>query len=123
VLESCSGHRFREAARRGQGNGLTPRTFHVLGSVKRRYQDPADTSPLNRIRVEVAVARAANRIVVTATKEIRELALLGVPSSKVSVVPCGVDLEHFTPSPKCFAIGTEAQLSLSATERWSAGAA
>jgi hypothetical protein len=65
----------------------------------------------------------ANRIVVTATKEIRELALLGVPSSKVSVVPCGVDLEHITPSPKCFAIGTEAQLSLSATERWSAGAA
>jgi D-inositol-3-phosphate glycosyltransferase len=36
--------------------------------------------------------------VVTATEEIRELALLGVPSSKVSVMPCGVDLEHFTPS-------------------------
>jgi D-inositol-3-phosphate glycosyltransferase len=74
-------------------------TFHVLGSVKRRYQGPADTSPLNRIRVEVAVAGAADRIVATATEEVRELALLGVPSSKVSVVPCGVDLEHFTPSP------------------------
>lgn len=72
-------------------------TFHALGSVKRRYQGPADTSPLNRIRVEVAVAGAADRIVATATEEIRELALLGVPSSKVSVVPCGVDLEHFTP--------------------------
>jgi D-inositol-3-phosphate glycosyltransferase len=74
-------------------------TFHVLGSVKRRYQGPADTSPLNRIRVEVAVAGAADRIVATATEEVRELALLGVPSSKVSVVPCGVDIEHFTPSP------------------------
>jgi D-inositol-3-phosphate glycosyltransferase len=74
-------------------------TFHTLGSVKRRYQGPADTSPLNRIRVEVAVAGAADRIVATATEEVRELALLGVPSSKVSVVPCGVDLEHFTPAP------------------------
>jgi D-inositol-3-phosphate glycosyltransferase len=73
-------------------------TFHVLGSVKRRYQGPADTSPLNRIRVEVAVAGVADRIVATATEEVRELALLGVPSSKVSVVPCGVDLEHFTPA-------------------------
>jgi glycosyltransferase involved in cell wall biosynthesis len=72
-------------------------TFHALGSVKRRYLGPADTSPLNRIRVEVAVAGVADRIVATATEEIQELALLGVPSSKVSVVPCGVDLEHFTP--------------------------
>jgi D-inositol-3-phosphate glycosyltransferase len=74
-------------------------TFHALGSVKRRYQGPADTSPLNRIRVEVAVAGATDRIVATATEEVRELALLGVPTSKVSVVPCGVDLEHFTPAP------------------------
>jgi D-inositol-3-phosphate glycosyltransferase len=74
-------------------------TFHALGSVKRRYQGPADTSPLNRIRVEVAVAGAADRIVATAMEEVRELALLGVPTSKVSVVPRGVDLEHFTPSP------------------------
>jgi D-inositol-3-phosphate glycosyltransferase len=73
-------------------------TYHALGSVTRRYQGPADTSPLNRIRVEVAVAGAADRIVATATEEVRELALLGVPSSKVSVVPCGVDLEHFTPA-------------------------
>jgi D-inositol-3-phosphate glycosyltransferase len=72
-------------------------TFHALGSVKRRYQGPADTSPLNRIRVEVVVAGAAQHIVATATDEVRELALLGIPSAKVSVVPCGVDLEHFTP--------------------------
>jgi D-inositol-3-phosphate glycosyltransferase len=71
-------------------------TFHALGSVKRRYQGPADTSPLNRIRVEVAAAGAADRIVATATDEVRELALLGIPGAKVSVVPCGVDLEHFT---------------------------
>jgi D-inositol-3-phosphate glycosyltransferase len=73
-------------------------TFHALGSVKRRHEGPADTSPLNRIRVEVAVAGAADSIVATSTEEVRELALLGVPSCKVSVVPCGVDLERFTPA-------------------------
>jgi len=72
-------------------------TFHALGSVKRRYQGPADTSPLNRIRVEVAVAGTADRIVATATDEVRELERLGISSGKVSVVPCGVDFEHFTP--------------------------
>jgi glycogen synthase len=32
-------------------------TFHALGTVKRRYQGTADTSPLNRIRVETAWRR------------------------------------------------------------------
>jgi D-inositol-3-phosphate glycosyltransferase len=74
-------------------------TFHALGTVKRRYQGPSDTSPLNRIRVETAVAAAADCIVATASDEVRELALMGVESSKVAVVPCGVDLEHFSPAP------------------------
>jgi glycosyltransferase involved in cell wall biosynthesis len=73
-------------------------TFHALGSVKRRYQGPADTSPLNRISVEVVVAGIADRVIATARDEVHELALLGVPASKVSVVPCGVDLEHFFPA-------------------------
>ena len=91
-----AGHR---PAPPGGSTSLLLVTFHALGSVKRRYQGPADTSPLNRIRVEVAVAGAADSIVATATEEVRELALLGVPSSKMSVVPCGVDLERFTPAP------------------------
>ena len=73
-------------------------TFHALGTVKRRYQGPSDTSPLNRIRVETAVAGAADHIVATCVDEVRELGLLGVPASKVSVVPCGVDLVHFSPA-------------------------
>jgi glycosyltransferase involved in cell wall biosynthesis len=74
-------------------------TFHALGTVKRRYQGPSDTSPLNRIRAETAVAGAADCIVATASDEVRELTLMGVEPSKVSVVPCGVDLEHFSPAP------------------------
>ena len=49
------------------------------------------------------MAGTAERIVATATDEVRELALLGIPSGKVSVVPCGVDLEHFTPAPTTIA--------------------
>jgi D-inositol-3-phosphate glycosyltransferase len=74
-------------------------TFHALGTVKRRYQGPSDTSPLNRIRVETAVADAADCIVATASDEVRELALMGTDPSKVAVVPCGVDLVHFSPAP------------------------
>jgi nucleoside-diphosphate-sugar epimerase len=74
-------------------------TFHALGVVKRRYQGADDTSPVERIDVERAVANAASRIVATCTDERSELAALGVPPTRVSVVPCGVDLEHFSPQP------------------------
>jgi D-inositol-3-phosphate glycosyltransferase len=73
-------------------------TFHALGTVKRRYQGPSDTSPLNRIRVETAVAGASDHIIATCSDEVRELGMLSVPASKVSVVPCGVDLVHFSPA-------------------------
>jgi glycosyltransferase involved in cell wall biosynthesis len=73
-------------------------TFHALGTVKRRYQGPDDTSPLNRIRVETAVASEADCIVATCADEVTELGLLGVQASKVAVVPCGVDLGHFSPA-------------------------
>ena len=73
-------------------------TFHALGTVKRRYQGQEDTSPLNRIRVEAAVAAEADSIVATCADEVTELGLLGVQASKVAVVPCGVDLDHFLPA-------------------------
>ena len=74
-------------------------TFHALGTVKRRYQGRSDTSPLNRIRVEAAVATEADCIVATCADEVTELRLLGTPASKVAIVPCGVDLAHFSPAP------------------------
>jgi nucleoside-diphosphate-sugar epimerase/glycosyltransferase involved in cell wall biosynthesis len=74
-------------------------TFHALGVVKRRHQGADDTSPVERIGVERAVAAAASRILATCTDERSELAALGVARSQVSVVPCGVDLEQFSPNP------------------------
>ncbi|WP_245687396.1 glycosyltransferase [Streptacidiphilus griseoplanus] len=72
-------------------------TFHALGSVKKRYQGDADTSDPSRIATETHIARSVARVVATCRDEVSELAALGVPRSRVAVVPCGVDAERFTP--------------------------
>jgi type III pantothenate kinase len=72
-------------------------TFHALGVVKRRYQGDADTSPARRIELEREIVARADRIVATCTDEAFELMRLGADRSRVHVVPCGVDLERFTP--------------------------
>jgi D-inositol-3-phosphate glycosyltransferase len=75
----------------------TVHTYHALGTVKRRHQGAADTSPPTRIRDERRIGRAVDLVVATCRDEVSELRRLGVPESSVRVVPCGVDVEHFTP--------------------------
>jgi glycosyltransferase involved in cell wall biosynthesis len=65
--------------------------------VKRRHQGAKDTSPLQRLRIERAIARDVAAIVATCSDEVGELARMGVRRDAVTVVPCGVDVEHFTP--------------------------
>ncbi|MGQ4615929.1 glycosyltransferase [Nocardia sp. R7R-8] len=72
-------------------------TFHALGVVKRRHQGANDTSPADRVRLERLIAQQTDRIIATCTDEVFELARMGVPRSRTSVIPCGVDLEQFTP--------------------------
>jgi glycosyltransferase involved in cell wall biosynthesis len=72
-------------------------TFHALGTVKRRHQGAADTSPPERIGVEREIAGACAKIIATCADEVDELAAMGVPQEKSVVVPCGVDLNHFCP--------------------------
>ncbi|WP_067179002.1 glycosyltransferase [Microtetraspora niveoalba] len=72
-------------------------TFHALGTVKRRWQGAADTSPPDRIAVERDVGRRATAVLATCTDEVRELRAMGVPEDRIAVVPCGVDLELFNP--------------------------
>jgi D-inositol-3-phosphate glycosyltransferase len=73
-------------------------TFHALGSVKARYQGAKDTSPPERIDAERRIGLACEQVIATCHDEVRELAHLGIPSGKVSVVPCGVDTGTFWPS-------------------------
>jgi glycosyltransferase involved in cell wall biosynthesis len=72
-------------------------TFHALGVVKRRYQGDADTSPADRIRLERLIGCRADHVVATCSDEVFELIRMGIPRSRISVVPCGVDLDRFTP--------------------------
>jgi len=72
-------------------------TFHALGTVKRRQQGVKDTSPVERARLEAGVARSVDWTIATCSDEVFELVRLGADRRRISVVPCGVDLEHFTP--------------------------
>ncbi|MCZ2858421.1 glycosyltransferase [Blastococcus sp. VKM Ac-2987] len=72
-------------------------TFHALGSVKRRHQGDADPSPAERVDLERGLCRDVSHVVATCSDEVFELRRLGLPSDRVSVVPCGVDTSVFTP--------------------------
>jgi glycosyltransferase involved in cell wall biosynthesis len=86
------------SVRAGRELGLpVVQTFHALGVVKKRYQGDADTSPPERIAAERTIGRLASGVIATCTDELFELVRLGVPRSKVSVVPCGVDVDRFRP--------------------------
>jgi glycosyltransferase involved in cell wall biosynthesis len=72
-------------------------TFHALGSVKRRHQGDADTSPEQRIDLERGLCADVDHVVATCTDEVFELRRLGLSRDRVSIVPCGVDTAVFTP--------------------------
>ncbi|MDB5070995.1 MAG: glycosyl transferase, group 1 [Candidatus Eremiobacteraeota bacterium] len=73
-------------------------TFHALGVEKRRHQGKADTSPDVRLTEERRIVREADRIVATASAEVFELLRMGATPRSLKIVPCGVDLERFTPA-------------------------
>ncbi|GID29716.1 glycosyltransferase [Paractinoplanes brasiliensis] len=70
-------------------------TYHALGSVKRRHQGSADTSPPRRIAYERELGRAVDQVIVQCQDEVRELLRLGVPRTQMTLVPSGVNTERF----------------------------
>ncbi|MER6732103.1 glycosyltransferase [Streptomyces puniciscabiei] len=74
-------------------------TYHALGTVKKRYQGAADTSPPQRLAIEEAVGHECARIIATCSDEVAELKAMGLDEERISVVPCGVDPDQFTPAP------------------------
>jgi type III pantothenate kinase len=86
------------ALRAARGLGIpVVQTFHALGTVKRRYQGERDTSPSGRIEIERDILRRADHVVATCTDEVFELLRMGAARGRLTVIPCGVDLEGFTP--------------------------
>jgi phosphoheptose isomerase/glycosyltransferase involved in cell wall biosynthesis len=74
-------------------------TFHALGSVKRRHQGAADTSPLCRLGEENGIVGGAQMILATCRDEVAELLALGADQDRIRIVPCGVDAAVFSPPP------------------------
>ncbi|MEV6848034.1 glycosyltransferase [Actinoplanes sp. NPDC051411] len=72
-------------------------TYHALGSVKRRHQGTADTSPPHRIAYERELGRSVDRVIVQCEDERGELLRLGVPRGRMALVPSGVNTERFRP--------------------------
>ncbi|GAA4564082.1 glycosyltransferase family 1 protein [Micromonospora coerulea] len=72
-------------------------TYHALGTVKRRHQGAQDTSPPGRVRYERELGRAVDRVVAQCQDEVGELVRMGVPRSRMTVVPSGVNLGTFAP--------------------------
>jgi glycosyltransferase involved in cell wall biosynthesis len=72
-------------------------TYHALGSVKRRHQGAADTSPAHRVAYERQLGRVVDRVVVQCQDEVRELIRMGVPRSRMALVPSGVNIDRFRP--------------------------
>lgn len=72
-------------------------TYHALGTVKRRHQGHADTSPPDRLRIEREIGARCAGVLATCRDEVAELAEMDVAGDKVTVIPCGVDLVHFNP--------------------------
>ncbi|MCU1511251.1 MAG: glycosyl transferase [Arthrobacter sp.] len=93
-----SGVAALDAARRGPSGAHVPvvQTFHALGTVKRRHQGAEDTSPLERQWLEPSVGRSVDRIIATCSDEVFELKAMGIDTARISVAPCGVDLELFS---------------------------
>ncbi|MFH8499102.1 glycosyltransferase [Streptomyces coeruleorubidus] len=72
-------------------------TYHALGTVKRRHQGHADTSPPERIPGETEIGLGCDRVVATCRDEAAELTRMGIPPHKIGIVPCGVDPDRFSP--------------------------
>ncbi|WP_085109781.1 glycosyltransferase [Mycolicibacillus trivialis] len=90
-----SGIATQLAARRNRIPAV--QTFHALGVVKQRHQGVDDTSPPDRLRLETLVAREAAWVTASCTDEVFELRRMGRDRTRISVVPCGVDLDLFSP--------------------------
>ncbi|SHN48028.1 Glycosyltransferase involved in cell wall bisynthesis [Cryptosporangium aurantiacum] len=72
-------------------------TFTAFGAEQHRRQGPVDPGLANRIRLEVALARSVAAVIAGSDDEVEELARMGVPRERVTLVPPGVDVSRFTP--------------------------
>jgi glycosyltransferase involved in cell wall biosynthesis len=73
----------------------TVQTFRTLGLAERRHHVRGENAEA-RLKLEKLVAKNADWVVATCTDELLDLIQLGRSRARVSVVPCGVDVDTFT---------------------------
>lgn len=73
--------------------------FHTLGYLKNKAtQSLGICEPPTRLKVEAQLVDMVDHIVVAGQKEKNMIRMIyGAPSEKISVIPCGVDTEFFSP--------------------------
>lgn len=72
-------------------------SFHSLGSTP--GPEHAHQEPAGRIRLEHAVAQAAEHTITTCADHADTLLRSGIPRDQVTAIPAGVDLARFRPHP------------------------
>ena len=71
-------------------------TFGSLTAAEHRHGLPVRL-PEDRAALETGIARLADMVLASSTEEFADLGRLGVPRARARMVPCGVDLERFSP--------------------------
>ncbi|HEU5381547.1 MAG TPA: glycosyltransferase [Ktedonobacteraceae bacterium] len=78
--------------------------FHATGKTKQRYQQAADSSPRERIPVELAVVRQADRLIAQCPAERNELLHdYGADPEKIALIPGAVNTHTFYPVERAVA--------------------
>lgn len=72
--------------------------FHAMGKTKRRHQKKVDTSPGDRIKIELNVIRTVDRLIAQCPSERAELVDdYGADPAKVVIIPSAVNTKIFKP--------------------------
>lgn len=75
-------------------------TFHALGRVRRLAHGTADTFPIERMRIEAALMRAADRVIAACPQDRHDMErLYGAPRSRIAITPCGFSPDELWPVP------------------------
>ncbi len=76
-------------------------TFHALGLVRRAHQGADDAFPAARLSIERALVQHSARLVAECPQERHDLIQsYGADPQRISLVPCGVDLDRFRPGDR-----------------------
>lgn len=73
-------------------------TFHSLGIIKEEALGLGDSSPTSRVEIEKRLCQSADRIIATNPQERDDLIqLYHTDPDKITIIPCGVNLDLFQP--------------------------